>query len=93
MKSSSSSSGTYRVLPLCTVVLTKHRLDRGRCARQLLAQPDDLANGGIEEVGEGEQAQRVAGGGGVENDAREFLVLWGLDELDHLGDRHSLVET
>jgi len=52
--------------------------------RQLLAQPDQLAERGLDKVGHGQQAQRVPGRRGVEHDAAEARVLLPAHKLDHL---------
>jgi len=52
--------------------------------RQLLAQPDQLAERGLDKVGHGQQAQRVPGRRRVEHDAAEARVLLPAHKLDHL---------
>lgn len=50
-----------------------------------------LADGGVQEVWQRQQPQRVAGRRGVEDDAAEARVLGGAQEGHHLGDGHHLV--
>mmetsp|Transcript_28959 Transcript_28959/g.74312 ORF Transcript_28959/g.74312 Transcript_28959/m.74312 type:complete len:341 (-) Transcript_28959:2173-3195(-) len=69
----------------------KHALHRVPRLLQLLAQSQDLPDGGIQEVGEAEHPQRVAGGRGVEDDALKLGVLLRLQEGDHLADGHGFV--
>jgi hypothetical protein len=50
----------------------------------MTGRPSHLAHRSVQEVWERQQAQRVAGGRGVEDDARELGVLLVFQKLDHL---------
>ncbi len=50
-----------------------------------------LTQGGVQEVWQGEQAQRVPGGRRVEDDAREVRVLGALGDLHHAADGDRLI--
>ncbi len=47
--------------------------------------------GCVEEVWEGEQAEGVPRGGGVEDDAAEMGIVGALGECNHLADGHRLI--
>mmetsp|Transcript_28959 Transcript_28959/g.74311 ORF Transcript_28959/g.74311 Transcript_28959/m.74311 type:complete len:398 (-) Transcript_28959:958-2151(-) len=79
----------HAVLVLCR---PEEPLDCIGRRRELLPQADDLCQRAVQEVREAEEAQRVAGGRRVEDDAGELGVLLLVHKVHHLGDGDALVE-
>ena len=86
MISPSAHPQTFQLLNGCILLLPSSKQaphSRASCA-QLLAQADELVEGVFNEVGDRQQAQRVARGSCVKNDASEAGIFLALDKFNYL---------
>lgn len=75
------------------LAVSKDSLDRRGRPGELLPQPHDLAEGLVDKIREGEEAEGVARRRCVKDNPREARIFLRIDELDDFRDGHGLVES